>query len=193
MSSKLSKIKTAIRSLIDINEEEWDYYSSGFTTRLYNKKEILLQSDKICDHIFFINKGLLRIFFMDKNGNESTFYFSQENDFAVDYESFLNRTPSNYTIEAMEDTQIVHMSYKMVIDGYKKLRYGEKLGRLLAEKYFIIFSRKIQNLYTKTPYERYKLLDIQFPNIRQRVPQHYIASYLNISSVHLSRLINKKP
>ena len=192
MNSKLSKIQTAIKSLIDINDKEWSYYSSLFTTRNYNKKEILLQPDNVCDNIFFINKGLLRIFFMDKNGNESTFYFSQENDFAVDYESFLNRTPSNYTIEAMEDTQVVHMSYKMVVDGYKKLRNGEKLGRLLAEKYFIIFSRKIQNIYTKTPYERYQLMNIQFPNIRQRVSQHYIASYLNISSVHLSRLINKK-
>ncbi len=192
MNSKLSKIHVAIKSLIEIDDKEWSYYSSLFTTKNYNKKEILLQPDNICDNIFFINKGLLRIFFMDKNGNESTFYFSQENDFAVDYESFLNRTPSNYTIEAMEDTQVVHMSYKMVVDGYNKLRNGEKLGRLLAEKYFIIFSRKIQNIYTKTPYERYQLMNTQFPNIRQRVSQHYIASYLNISSVHLSRLINKK-
>ncbi|MCD6543943.1 MAG: Crp/Fnr family transcriptional regulator [Flavobacteriaceae bacterium] len=192
MNSKLAKIHIAIQSLIEINNEEWDYYSAMFSVKNYNKKELLLQSGKICNHIFFINKGLLRIYFEDKDGNESTFYFSQENDFAVDYESFLNRAPSNYTIEAMEDTQVVHMSYKMVVDGYKKLRNGEKLGRLLAEKYFIIFSRKIQNIYTKTPYERYKLMNIQFPNIRQRVAQHYIASYLNISSVHLSRLINKK-
>ena len=192
MISKLSKIQIAIKSLIEISNEEWDSYSAMFSTRQYIKKEVLLQSGKICDNIFFINKGLLRIFFMDKDGNESTFYFSQENDFAVDYESFLNSTPAIYTIEAMEDTQVVHMSYKMVVDGYKKLRYGEKLGRLIAEKYFIIFSRKIQNIYTKTPYERYELMNTQFPNIRQRVPQHYIASYLNISSVHLSRLINKK-
>jgi len=192
MNSNLSKIQVAIKALIEINDKEWDYYSTMFSAKCYNKKEILLQSGKICDRIFFINKGLLRIFFLDKDGNESTFYFSQENDFAADYESFINRTPSNYTIEAMEDTEVVHMSYKMVVDGYKKLRYGEKLGRLLAEKYFFIFSRKIQNIYTKTPYERYKLMNTQFPNIRQRVPQHYIASYLNISSVHLSRLINKR-
>lgn len=192
MNSNLSRIQVAIKSLIEINNEEWSYYSEMLSTKHYKKKEILLLSDNICDHIFFINKGLLRIYFMDKNGNESTFYFSQENDFSADYESFINRTPSNYTIEAMEDTEVVLMSNKMVVDGYKKLQYGEKLGRLLAEKYFIIFSRKIQNIYTKTPYERYILMNTLFPNIRQRVPQHYIASYLNISSVHLSRLINKK-
>jgi len=192
MNTELYKFHKAIKSLIEINDEEWDYYSSELKVKNYKKKEILLKPEKICKNIFYINKGLLRIFFIDKGGAESTFYFSQENDFAVDYESFLNNTPSNYTIEAMEDTRVVQMPYNMVVDGYKKLRYGEKLGRLLAEKYFIIFSKKIQNIYTKTPYERYKLMNKQFPKINQRVPQHYIASYLNISSVHLSRLINKK-
>jgi len=192
MNTELYKFHKAIKSLIEINDEEWDYYSSELKVKNYKKKEILLKPEKICKNIFYINKVLLRIFFIDKGGAESTFYFSQENDFAVDYESFLNNTPSNYTIEAMEDTRVVQMPYNMVVDGYKKLRYGEKLGRLLAEKYFIIFSKKIQNIYTKTPYERYKLMNKQFPKINQRVPQHYIASYLNISSVHLSRLINKK-
>jgi len=96
------------------------------------------------------------------------------------------------TIEAMEETEVVLMSNFMVNDGYEKLHNGEKLGRLLAEKYFFIFSRKMQNIYTKTPYERLLSMNEQFPGIRQRVPQHYIASYLNITPVHLSRLINKK-
>ncbi len=192
MNSELSHIQANINSLIEMNEEEWTYYSAMFRVKEFKKKEILLEVNDICSNIFFVNKGLLRIYFIEKNGDESTIYFSQENDFAVDYDSFLNQTPSNYTIEAMEDSQVVFMSNKMVVEGYNKLRNGEKLGRLLAEKYFLIFSKKIQNIYTKTPFERYLLMNEQFPNIRQRVPQHYIASYLNISSVHLSRLINKK-
>ena len=192
MNPKLSKIQAVIGSLIEMNDEEWSYYSSMFKVKQFKKKEILLQTYSICTNIFFVNKGLLRIFFIDKDGNEATFYFSQETDFAADYESFLKGSPSNYTIEAMEDTQVVLMSNHMVIDGYGKLRYGEKLGRLLAEKYFFLFSKKMQDIYTKTPYERYLLMNKQFPGILQQVAQHYIASYLNISSVHLSRLINKK-
>lgn len=78
----------------------------------------------------------------------------------------------------------------MLQKGYTKLRYGEKLGRLLVEDYFFIFSDKIQSIYTQSPLERYNNLTSRFPNIFQRVPQHLIASYLNISSVHLSRLKN---
>ena len=80
----------------------------------------------------------------------------------------------------------------MLHDGYKKLKNGEKLGRLLAEEYFFLFSEKIRSIYTMSPLERYEDLTKKFPGILQRVPQHYIASYLNISSVHLSRLKNSR-
>lgn len=78
----------------------------------------------------------------------------------------------------------------MLNEGYEKLRYGEKLGRLLAEEYFFIFNEKIQSIYTQTPIERYNSLNKKFSNILQRVTQHHIASYLNITPVHLSRLKN---
>ena len=78
----------------------------------------------------------------------------------------------------------------MLLSGYEILNNGEKLGRLLAEDYFFMFNDKIQAIYTQTPLERYHDLTISFPEIFQRVPQHLIASYLNISSVHLSRLKN---
>lgn len=187
----INEIHRVISSLIEISDDEWEYYSSMFEIKEFKKKEILLQANTVCKEVYFVNKGLLRIFFIDKNGNESTFHFSQEHDFASDYESFLKKMPSNYYIQALENTQVVVMSQFMVNDGFTKLRKGEKLGRLLAEKYFFIFSNKIKGLYTLTPLERYQLMNKQFPGITQRVPQHFIASYLNVSSVHLSRLKNE--
>jgi hypothetical protein len=84
------------------------------------------------------------------------------------------------------------MSFEMMQTGYKTLRNGEKLGRLIAEDYFFIFNDKVKSIYTKTPLERYNDMNVKFPKILQRVSQHYIASYLNISSVHLSRLKNSE-
>ena len=118
------------------------------------------------------------------------FHFALENTFVTDYKSFLKRLPSNFSVQAMEDSTIILMSYEMLHDGYKKLRFGEKLGRLLAEDYLFLFNDKIQSIYTESPLERYKSMNTKFPKILQRIPQHYIASYLNISSVHLSRLKN---
>ena len=190
MENKLENIKTVISNYIEINDEEWIYYSSKFRVKEIKKKEIILTEGTICRDVFFVVNGLLRVFFVDNNGEEKTFHFSLENTFSADYESFLKRIPSNYSIQALEDTTVVLMSFEMLHDGYKKLRNGEKLGRLLAEEYFFIFNDKIQSIYTKTPIERYNNLNKKFPKILQRIPQHYIASYLNISSVHLSRLKN---
>ncbi len=190
MDNKLENIKKVISNYIEISDEEWIYYSSKFREKEIEKKEIILAEGSICRDVFFVVNGLLRVFFVDNDGEEKTFHFSLENTFSADYESFLKKIPSNYSIQALEDTTVVLMSFEMLHDGYNKLRNGEKLGRLLAEEYFFIFNDKIQSIYTKTPIERYNNLNKKFPNILQRIPQHYIASYLNISSVHLSRLKN---
>jgi CRP-like cAMP-binding protein len=171
-----------------MNEAEWALYSSMLGTKEFKKKDILLREGSACREVFFVNSGLLRVFFVDNEGEEKTFHFAPENTFATDYKSFLKEVPSNYSIQALEDTQVLIMSLEMVMAGYDKLRNGEKLGRLLAEDHFFLFNDKIQALYTQTPLKRYENLTTSFPNIYQRVPQHLIASFLNISSVHLSRL-----
>jgi CRP-like cAMP-binding protein len=190
MNYSFKNIHQVISSYIKMSDEEWALYSSMLKVKEIKKKEIILTQGTICKDIYFVNKGLLRIFFLDNDGEEKTFHFAQENTFATDYESFLKSVPSNYSIQALEDCHVLIMSHEMLHAGYKMLKYGEKLGRLLAEDYFFLFNHKIQSFYTQTPIERYNCLKISFPNLFQRVPQHLIASYLNITSVHLSRLIN---
>lgn len=190
MESRFKNIKEVISTYVELNEEEWIDYSSEFRVKKIRKNEIILKEGDICRDVYFVQDGLLRVYFSDRNGEEKTFHFSLENTFSADYESFLRKMPSNYSIQAMEDTTLVLISYELLHSGYKTLKNGEKLGRLLAERYFFIFSDKVQSIYTKPPLERYYDLNKNFPGILQRVPQHYIASYLNITSVHLSRLKN---
>lgn len=190
MSDQFKNIHQVISSHIQVSDEEWAYYSSLLEVKVFKKKTMLLSEGTICKEVFFVNSGLLRIYFVDNNGEEKTFHFALEKTFATDYKSFLKGIPSNYSIQAMEDTEVLVMSLEMVQNGYSKLRFGEKLGRRIAEDYFCMFNDKIQAIYTQTPLERYNSLTASFPNIFQRVSQHLIASYLNISSVHLSRLKN---
>jgi len=177
-----------ISNYIVISDEEWDCFASKIRTQEIPKKSIILNKETICRDVFFVNKGLLRVYFIDSNGDEKTFHFALKNTFIADYESFFKRIPSNYSIQAMEDTTIVLVSHDVLQHGYKILRNGERLGRLLAEDYLFICNDKLQAIYTQTPLQRYYNLTNEFSNIFQRIPQHYIASYLNISSVHLSRL-----
>ncbi|MEO9075883.1 MAG: cyclic nucleotide-binding domain-containing protein, partial [Gelidibacter sp.] len=124
MHNKLKNIKTVISNYIDINDEEWMSYASKFCVKEVKKKEIILNQGDICSDVFFVVDGLLRMFFVDHDGEEKTFHFSFENTFSADYESFLKKIPSNYSIQALEDTTIVLMSFEMLHEGYKSLRNG---------------------------------------------------------------------
>lgn len=177
-----------ISSLIQIDDNEKYFYSGLIALKKFKKGEMLLHAGEICRNIFFVNKGICRTFFVNCKGEENTFHFTLENGFVTDYDSFLNLKPAYFSIQALESVEAVVMTYQTVHDGYKNLREGEKLGRMLAEKYMFIFADKIKSIYTLDPKTRYKNLNLQYPNILQRVPQHYIASYLNITPVHLSRL-----
>jgi len=88
----------------------------------------------------------------------------------------------------VEETEVVILPRASIEWGYQNLNEGQKLGRLIAEYYFIYHDNRIKNLYVRTPKERYDNITNIFPNIHNRVPQHMIASYLGITPIHLSRL-----
>ena len=181
-------IKELLFQYIKINDDEWNHFSSMIRFKKFRKNEIILSEGSLTTNVYFVLNGVLRTYFTDTEGNEKTFHFSTENNFATDYEGFLKGTTSQYSIQALEDTYVALMSLDMLKDAYQTLRYGEKLGRILAEDHFFLWSDRIKDIYMLTPLERYNNMRRQFPNILQRVPQHYIASYLNITPVHLSRL-----
>ncbi|KAF2328122.1 Crp/Fnr family transcriptional regulator [Flavobacterium ginsenosidimutans] len=188
MNSELKTIRELILHYIDINDSEWEQCKSMFKLKRIRKKEIILSKGEISREIYFVAKGILRIYFVDENDDEKTFHFSLENTFATDYESFLKQTSADFYIQALENTTVIVITFEMLQFLYKNLLYGEKLGRLIAEDYFFLMNYKIKGFYTQTPIQRYNSMNIMFPKILIRVPQHYIASYLNISPVHLSRL-----
>jgi hypothetical protein len=88
----------------------------------------------------------------------------------------------------LEETQVVVLPRSIIEWGYNNLIEGQKMGRLIAEYYFIYQDSRIKNLYIRTPKQRYDSITEVFPNIHNRVPQHMIASYLGITPIHLSRL-----
>ena len=191
MQDALENIRNNFSNYISIKDDEWEAFSSFFKIENVKKKTILHREGEITKYLYYINTGLLRVFFIDRNGYERTFHFAFEDTFATNYESFIKKKSSNYIIQAIEDSQIIKIPYKSIEYAYQNMEYGERLGRLLAEKYIFNFTKKIEAIYTKTPLERYLSFNKYYPNIHERIPQHYIASYLNISPVHLSRLINK--
>ncbi len=188
----MKTLESAIKEMINISEEEVDSFMSFCYRRSFKKKSLISDDDRFIDEVYFIEKGILRVKIVDLEGREHTTHFAIENQFIADYNAFLTQKKSRYQLEAMEDTEVIVLPRKAIEWGYDNLEEGQKLGRLIAEYYFVYLDTRIQHLYTLSPIERYNLMSEIFPNIHNRVPQHMIASYLGITPIHLSRIKKKE-
>jgi CRP-like cAMP-binding protein len=177
-----------IRQMINISDQELNEFLSRVSAKTFKRQEIISRPGHIPHDIFFIVKGIIRVTITDNSGVEHTIHFALENQFIADYSSFMLMQPSLYSLQAIEETVVVVLPKSAIEWGYENLKEGQKLGRLIAEFYFIYQDNRIKNLYARTPKERYDSISDVFPNIHNRVPQHMIASYLGITPVHLSRL-----
>lgn len=179
---------TAIRQMISITDQEGAEFLSRCYAKTFPAKSWLGEQGTVANEIFFLVSGITRSVIVDHAGEEHTIHFSLENQFICDYTSFMARTPATNSIQAVEQTEVVVLPRPAIEWGYAHLRQGDRLGRLIAEYYFVYFDSRLKNQYLYTPAQRYENITKVFPNIHNRVPQHMIASYLGVSPVHLSRL-----
>lgn len=182
------QVKGAIRQLIVAADKEIEDFLENAAVKTFKPQAFLNKQNAVCNEIYFINKGILRVVINDYKDDEHTIHFALENQFVSDYSSFMMRTPAVSTLQALEETEVVVIPKSSIDWGYANIAEGQKLGRLIAEYYFLYQDNRIINQYARTPKQRYDAITEIFPNIHNRVPQYMIASYLGISPIHLSRL-----
>ncbi len=192
MQFSFRQIITVMQQLIKASPAELKQFLSYTTVKNFRRLEMMCCAGQVPGEIFFINKGIIRVTINDNEGKDHTIHFGLENQFIADYSSFLLQQPAVYSLQALEPTELVVLPRACIEWGYLHMEEGQKLGRLIAEFYFIYQDERIRNQYARTPRERYDYMATVFPNIHNRVPQHMIASYLGITAVHLSRLKKQK-
>ena len=182
------QLKNYISKIVDFSTDEMNAFTSKMKICTYKKNTFILEEGKLAKSIFFINKGLTRNVSIKKDGSEASLFFSLENTFVTEYASFLQNTPAIYGIQCIEESEIIEIPKESIEQAYIHIKDGNKLGRLIAEHYFVMLTKFNYESQIKDPLQIYSELEKKFQNIHQRIPQHMIASYLGISSVHLSRL-----
>lgn len=186
----LSKIETFIRHFIQPNEEEWNAFVAILQEKKLLKRELLLEGGQTCNFIGFINSGVIREYSFE-NGKESTVDFISENQFAVDFQSFILSTPSKQYLEALTDVELLVFKKDNMNRLYDKYKIWERFGRLIIEHVFCGVEAKRKKIITTTHEEQYRNFAATYPNVIQQVPQYYIASYLGLTPEHLSRIRKK--
>lgn len=176
-----------IKDQISISEKDVVIIEKLFHRKFFKKGEHLLLAGEVCRYIIFIESGLVR-YYVNNNETEQTHYFNQEGEFVCDYMSFLPQCPSNDNIQALEDTFVYQISAEGIQQFYREVANGEKFGRVAIEQVFVNVLNQIISLYTDTPDNRYLKFLSNYPELVQRIPQYYIASYVGVKAPSLSRI-----
>ena len=176
-----------VRKFVEISEDEFNQYIYPYILiRKYAKKEIITQEGEIENYFNFIVKGLARKYYR-KGKEEINTQISFEGHILHSQESFHSRTPSEYVIEAIEPTTLVSISYDDLENIYARSVKMEHLGRLIITYTMVLKDRWQMQLVMLTPRERFIRFVNHNPALLQRVPQKYLASYLNIKPETFSR------
>jgi CRP-like cAMP-binding protein len=171
----------------------WDKYLEYQQRLEIPAKTILLEEGKVSGQYIFIEKGCVRLFF-NHDGSDKTVQFFFENEGLTSFESFVNNAPSAFTIETIEPSVVYLLPKQYVIQLMDELSHEPDFLQMIMKLSSIRQTHYINefvSIIRDTPEERYRKLLTERPHIVQRVPQHYIASYLGVSTVHLSRIKSK--
>jgi CRP/FNR family transcriptional regulator len=182
------QIKKYFNRYVEFNDIEIDELYSKLTLKTFQKKDYILREGEVCKNNYFIINGLVRSFYIDNKGNEKITQFALENWWVTNMESFISKTPSLSSIQALEKTQILLISKEKLETLYALIPKLERLFRIITENMLIAIQRRNDIYLQMKSKERYDNLIKHFPNFSQRVPQYMIASYLEITPEYLSEL-----
>ena len=171
----------------------WEKYIALQKRVEYPARTILLREGKTAQNYYFIEKGCLRLWF-DNKGKDTTVQFFFENEGVASLESFQKNIPSMFTIETMEPSVVQVLSKGHFNEMLRELGENPAFLKALMEVSFgrqRHYMNEFLSRIRDSPLERYINLVKERPHIVRRVPQHYIASYLGVTPVHLSRIKNK--
>lgn len=177
-----------IQEKIELADDEFNYCKTLFIPKKLRKRQYLLQEGDVCKYQAFVEKGILRSYTIDEKGNEHILQFASEGWWMADLSSFLTGEPSVFTMDALEDAELLLItrdSWELLLQKIPKL---EHYFRVLIQNHLITTQKRLLQSLSEQAEERYLRFTKIYPDCVQRVPQHMIASYLGISRETLSRI-----
>lgn len=183
----IGKLLELIEKSVEVNQDEKELITRLFHEKKYGKGDFFLNEGDVCRNVGFMVSGVMR-YYINDDGEEKTYGFAQESDFICNNESFLPQQPSRQIIQALEDCTVLVIGYDDLQKFYSSLKSGERFGRLVIEQVFVKTLQGLNSFYTDSPELRNEKFIKEYPDLLQRIPQYYIASYVGVKPQSLSRI-----
>lgn len=173
-------------SIHKISDDAQNDLKQIISAKTYQKNEVIQKIGSKCSTVYFVEKGCARIFYL-KDGNDITEHFAFENELIVRAESLFLGNPTSKGIQAIDKTSIIGVDSESLLRLYDKHHDIERLFGLIIEKEYVNTVKRVESLQFKSAKERYLEL-LATTDYVQKISLKYIATYLGITQVSLSRI-----
>jgi CRP-like cAMP-binding protein len=185
----MNSFRQFIENYTPISDKDWELIAACFQEKILEKEDILLEEGKICRHLWFVERGLLH-FFIQKNGENSTKFFTEAPYCFTSQASFNAQKPATESIQAIEKSVIYQAHYDKIQELFELKSWTIFVRKITQEVQF--FTEEIlEELQTETAENRYEKMLKNEPELLLRIPLKYLASYLGIAPQSLSRIRKK--
>jgi CRP-like cAMP-binding protein len=181
------ELRRHFEKITPLTDQEFDYILSHFTTKKLKKHQFLIQEGDNVTNDYFVVKGLLKAYHVDKEGKEYIMQFAMEDWWVTDYQAYFSQTKATLNIDCIEEVEILCLSLHNRDKICADLHKIEHFFRRKSNMGYVALQRRILSMLNSNAKERYEQLLLQYPTLFQRVPKTLIASYLGVSRETLSR------
>ncbi|HVZ57111.1 MAG TPA: Crp/Fnr family transcriptional regulator [Chitinophagaceae bacterium] len=171
-----------------LNKQQIDLITSSLTVKYFEEGAYFLKAGQVSRDIGFVTRGIFRVCYYDNDGNEITRYFVEENHFIADINSYNTLLPTTEYVQAVVDCEVIILS-RQVMENLSRtiLVWDSLIAKIVAKS----LAEKVSRISVMMPQDaaaRYQYFLEAFPNVANRVPLQYIASYIGVTKSSLSRL-----
>ena len=188
----LDRVHNALNALSPVTREAWIELVQHYREKHIREKEHFVRVGELPSEIAYIVSGLFRVYYLSNSLDERIMVFRAEGDLLAAFSSFIENTPSRYSIQALEDSRLICLS----LDDYMRLMTRHPSLQIAEAKYvrmlYLEKEKREIELLSKDAAGRYKAFLQRYPQFSNRLHQYHIAAYLGITPVALSRIRKKR-
>jgi CRP-like cAMP-binding protein len=186
------ELRRHFEKIITLTDQEFDYIFSHFTIKKLKKHQFLIQEGDDVLNAYFVVKGLLKAYHIDKDGKEYILQFAMEDWWVSDFQAYYNQSRATLNIDCLEEVELLSLSLENQEKICAEFHKIEHFFRRKTNFGYVALQRRILTMLNSNAKERYEQLLLQYPNLFQRVTKTLIASYLGVSRETLSRFTSKE-
>jgi CRP-like cAMP-binding protein len=172
---------------IEITGPDIEIIKNSLSFTAFVKGEAITKDQQIEKHIYFIESGIVRLFF-ERQDRDITFNFGFPHHFISAFSSFISQQPSKFCLQALTDVKAIALSKDRLDFIYKNTKCGLQIARVLYEETILYMSQRETDFMLLSPTERYLSLFERNTALLKQIPLKYLASYIGITPQALSRI-----